>query len=61
MTLNEHLVSSVELIPTGFLSYEILVSAPLLRALTSLPEDPGLIPRIHIVTHKYQQLQFQGI
>jgi hypothetical protein len=32
-----------------------------LKALAALPEDWGLIPRMHIVAHKHLSLQFQGI
>ena len=32
-----------------------------LRALPALSENPGAIPRIHVVAHNCLQLQFQGI
>jgi hypothetical protein len=32
-----------------------------LRAVTVLPEDPGLFPRIQFVAHKPLLLQFQDI
>jgi hypothetical protein len=32
-----------------------------LRALAALPEDQGLIPSNHMVSHIHLQLQFQGI
>lgn len=35
--------------------------APWLRALASLLEDQGSIPRTHVVAHNHVQLLFQGI